>query len=306
MKLLKTALELGATMYIPATHADLWEVTQGIKYPELKSVVVCLEDAVREDELHLAKENLKVLLNNINLNQTEAKVAVFIRPRNLDTAKEIVDWNLNHCFNGFVAAKFVLKDLDQWLNIVQNQANVMLTLETGEYFDMGYVSDLKNALVERFSKNVLCLRIGGNDLLSSLNLRRPKHCTIYETPVGLLIQQLVGQFVPFGFQLSSPVFEHIENTDMLKREISLDKVNGLLAKTAIHPSQLSIIHNEYQVSSNEFYEAKMIVDASAKSVFKINGSMLEPATHRNWAEQILIRADLYGVNETHIHVSKAC
>lgn len=36
MKQLQHAIELGATMYIPATHEQLWEVTEGIKFPILK------------------------------------------------------------------------------------------------------------------------------------------------------------------------------------------------------------------------------------------------------------------------------
>lgn len=304
MKILKTALELGATMYMPATHNELWEVTQGYKYSDLKSIVVCLEDSVRQDELEIALSNLKKLLERINCSEFKNnRVAVFVRPRNLEVAKRIVDWGLNHCFNGFVVPKFLIKDFDAWHELTKQQKNVMLTLETGEYFDMGYVSEVKQALNSVKNRNILCLRIGGNDLLSSLNLRRPKHCTIYDTPVGQLIPQLVGQFVPSGYELSSPVFEHIENIELLKKEIALDKVNGLLAKTAIHPDQLVLIQNEYKVSSNDYYEAQLILDADAKSVFKINGSMLEPATHRNWAEQIRLRSQLYGVIETHLQIS---
>ena len=33
--------------------------------------------------------------------------------------------------------------------------------------------------------------------------------------------------------------------------------------------------------------------------------MLEPATHRNWAEQIRLRSQLYGVIETHLQISNS-
>lgn len=304
MNKLNSALELGATMYIPATHESLWEVTQGYKYPQLKSIVVCLEDSVRTQDIPYALDNLKSLLERIKKSEnSSSKVAVFVRPRNLDIAKQIVDWDLNEYFNGFVVPKFIIEELDQWHSVIKGQTNVMLTLETGEYFDMGYVSEAKNALKTADIKNILCLRIGGNDLLSCLNLRRPKHCTIYDTPVGLLIPQLVGQFTPAGFQMSSPVFEHIENIDLFKKELALDKVNGLFAKTAIHPTQIEIIHEEFKVSGMDFYEAQMILDADAKSVFKVNGSMLEPATHKNWAENIMARSLIYGVQGTHLAVS---
>lgn len=303
MEKLTNALQLGATMYIPATHEQLWEVTQGIKYPELKSVVVCLEDSVHENDYEKALKNLKTLLNRIANDPLKlSKTALFIRPRNVASANRIAEWRMEHSFNGFIIPKFTLENMHLWADSIKDQKNVMLTLESGEYFDMSYVSELKQALLKDFRKDILCLRIGGNDLLSSLNLRRPKDCTIYDTPIGALIPQLIGQFVPVGFQLSSPVFEHYADENMLKRELALDKVNGLITKTAIHPNQLKTIHDAYRVSSVEYYEAQMIVDANAKSVFKSNGSMLEPATHKNWAKEILLRAKIYGVAENHIQL----
>jgi citrate lyase beta subunit len=61
MKPLLHAIELGATMYIPATHEQLWEVTQGIKFPQIKSIAVCLEDAVLESDVQTAMVNLNTL-----------------------------------------------------------------------------------------------------------------------------------------------------------------------------------------------------------------------------------------------------
>lgn len=289
-------------MYVPATHEQLWEVTQGLKYAELKSIVVCLEDSVHEDDYEKAFCNLKGLLKRIEMNGTSNGPAIFIRPRNVSSGREIIELGYQHCYNGFVVPKFTLESLTDWKVCADLQSNVMLTLETGEYFDSGYVSEVKNALCSDFSQNILCLRIGGNDLLSSINLRRPRDCTIYDTPLGSLIPKLVGHFVPKGFQLSSPVLEHFSNVQLLKQELALDKANGLTTKTAIHPSQLKVIHDAYKVSSVDYYEAQMIVDSDAKSVFKSNGSMLEPATHRNWAKEILLRAEIYGVVESHIQV----
>ena len=51
MKALQHAIELGATMYIPATHEQLWEVTQGEKFSFIQSLAVCLEDAVLEKDV---------------------------------------------------------------------------------------------------------------------------------------------------------------------------------------------------------------------------------------------------------------
>lgn len=297
MKQLQHAIELGATMYIPATHDQLWEVTEGIKFPILKSIAVCLEDAVLERDVQTAMVNLKCLLQKRAEQPNQKAPAIFIRPRNLEMAKHIIDWDLNHTYSGMVLPKFTLHDLKSWMDILPANLNLMPTLETKEIFDMGHNLELNQALKYDFHKT-LCLRIGGNDLLSCLNLRRPKNSTIYQTPVGMLISQLAGLFIPNGFQLSSPVCEHIHHTELLIHEISQDMNNGIYTKTAIHPSQIEYIHQAFQVNAEEFHEAQQILSQDAKSVFKSNGSMLEPATHRNWAEVVLLRYKNFGLCKT--------
>ncbi len=296
MKQLQHAIELGATMYIPATHEQLWEVTEGIKFPILKSIAVCLEDAVLEKDVQTAMVNLKHLLQKrLELPNLKAP-ALFIRPRNIEMAKHIVDWDLNHTYSGMILPKFTLHDLKQWMDILPPNINLMPTLETKEIFDMGHNMELNQALKYDFHKT-LCLRIGGNDLLSCLHLRRPKNSTIYQTPVGMLIAQLAGLFIPAGFQLSSPVCEHIDRTQLLMDELCQDMNNGIYTKTAIHPSQIEYIHRAFQINSEEFHEAQQILAQDAKSVFKSHGSMLEPATHRNWAEMILLRYKTFGLSK---------
>src|SRR5262245_46274027 len=61
---IKSQLHLGASMYVPTTRdsRNLVEIASGERYPELRSVIFCTEDAVRADELNGAMENLKQAL----------------------------------------------------------------------------------------------------------------------------------------------------------------------------------------------------------------------------------------------------
>lgn len=45
---------LGATLYMPATRPDLLAVMGGIKLPGLRSLVICLEDAIAESDTAVA------------------------------------------------------------------------------------------------------------------------------------------------------------------------------------------------------------------------------------------------------------
>ncbi len=295
MKILTNSIELGATLYIPATHSELWQVTQGYKFPYLKSLALCLEDAVLEQDIPRALLNLKQLLIRRLEQPTDVRPALFIRPRHVEMAKQILDWNLSASFDGFILPKFNLQSMDSWIKILPNHLHYLPTLESKEYFDFGHNQELLQALQHDFPK-VLCLRIGGNDLLSCLNLRRPKDLTIYETPIGPLMAQLCGLFVSSGFDMSAPVCEHIENHALLCTELQQDLRYGLFTKTAIHPKQVEIIQNHYRVNSCDLHDAQAILAPDAASVFKSFGSMLEPTTHRRWAQRIVLRHQHFGLN----------
>ena len=299
-KSIKFALELGATMYMPATLSvdKMFGILTADPFVALipQTMVVCLEDAVSDKDLAYALDNLKILLMRIKAKNIKTpSVSLFIRPRNIDVAEKILNWQLNDTFVGFVLPKFNLDNMHNWAGILPDDLHFMPTLETFEYFDALYQRDMRFALQESMDRPI-CLRIGGNDLLSSLNLRRPKDKTIYQTPVGTLIPQLVGQFAPYGFDLSAPVCEHFSNYDLLHQEILQDIDHGLLTKTVIHPTQIPTVMSAYKVTFQDYVDAKNILDDSAKSVFNSNGSMLEVTTHKRWAEKIMLRQKTYGVN----------
>lgn len=298
MKSINHAYELGATMYMPATLTTkkMLDVITGKAVPNLQTVVICLEDAVKENDLTFALFNLKQLLNILKDRYYSKVLAVnvFIRPRHVEVAKSIIDWNLNDQFSGFVLPKFTLENSFEWKEIIPPELKIMPTFETQSYFDPFYQREIRDLLINDFPET-LCLRIGGNDLMSCLNLRRPKGVTLYNTPIGTLISQLVTQFLPYGFNMSAPVCEHFSNVKLLEDELSMDMNNGLYTKTVIHPSQVSVVQNAYKVSQLEYDEAVEILNHDALSVFKSEGSMLEVATHKNWAKQIILRKDIYGI-----------
>lgn len=172
----------------------------------------------------------------------------------------------------------------------------MPTLETKDVFDQSAMIELRQALLEdKVASKILMLRIGGNDLMNLLGIRRPRAATIYETPVGSIISQLVTTFKPFGFSLSAPVFEYLDDMTTLQKEIQLDLAHGLIGKTAIHPDQIETIESSYAVDAKDYHMALSLIDQSAPAVFKMHNAMCEVATHKQWAEQIIIRQQCYGI-----------
>jgi citrate lyase beta subunit len=93
------------------------------------------------------------------------------------------------------------------------------------------------------------------------------------------------------------VFDDIDDMHGLEKELESDVHFGFVGKTAIHPTQIDIIHRAFSVPRAYVAAAESILDKDAKAVFKFAGSMLEPATHTKWAERVSMRVKHYGVTE---------
>ena len=287
-------LALGASLYVPATRPDLAAVAGGRKYPAVRSVVVCTEDAVLPHDLPAALDGVAAMLDG-----TEPFGPLcFVRPRDPAVLRAVLAMPGAHRLAGFVLPKLTRRNLaDYYAAFATDDAyRVMVTLETADAFDPVEVRRLRDVLLtDPYRRRLLSMRVGGNDLLQLLGLRRPRRGTIYSTPLGPLIAQLVGAFRPHGINLTGPVYEYLDDPLGLAREVRRDLACGLFGKTAVHPAQVPLIEAEYRVGVRELRDAEAVLDPAAPAVFRRAGAMCEPATHRRWAEAVLERARVYGV-----------
>lgn len=293
---------IGSSLYIPATHSELVNVIVNQKYQGLRSLIICLEDAIKVTDLEFAKQNLKQIMSDIaqQIQQNPCCKAhfplIFIRPRNMEIAKWIMEnVDLEH-ISGFVIPKFDITTIDGWWEILQNSHLYMMpTLENHDVYNVIKMQQLSDILsVHPCRDKIIVLRIGGNDLMNGLRLRRDRTLTLYDGPIGYLIKMLVTVFASNGFYLTAPVCEHFENDALLEQEVNLDLLHGLVGKTIIHPSQISVIDKLYMVSEEHYFEAQQILNAT-EAVFKVNGSMCEPTTQYRWAQDVIERAKYFGI-----------
>lgn len=284
------AVELGATLYIPVQHPRLAEVLAGAN-PDLRSVVICLEDSLHETEVGAAQEVFRATLRM--LEGAPPKLIAYARPR----GPEMLGWMLAQPgierLAGFVLPKITTANLADWLARLDSPGHgIMPTIESAEAFDRAAMMQMARALAP-LGARVHAVRIGGNDILNQLGVRRSRERTAYDTPLGLAIATMASVFLPEGLALSAPVFEHYALTDTLREEVARDIEHGLLTKTAIHPSQVPIIHDVLRPGAAEVEEARAILAAEARAVFGHGGSMLEPTTHARWAQGVLDRARVH-------------
>ena len=190
-------------------------------------------------------------------------------------------------------------------------------------------------IVDRYADFILNIRIGATDLCGLYGLRRDSETTVYEISiVNELITDIVNLFSRQhdGFVVSGPVWEHFSSNgrilkpqlratpfhdhlgseglllrkelirkdfDGLIQETLLDKANGLVGKTIIHPSHLLPVQALYVVTKEEYTDALSIFQQATgeKGVFKSEfmNKMNEIKPHLYWAQKVLIKSDIYGV-----------
>jgi citrate lyase beta subunit len=265
---------------------------------KVRRIVVCTEDSVSEGDLPEALTNLKSFLPLIKPN---TDVAIFIRVRNPDVMKQVLEMPDIDRVAGMVIPKASPDDYPLYADPIADYGpsfRVMPILESARMVDRGFRTALLTTLTdERYRPNIDVLRIGGNDLMGQQGIRRDDHeFTIYDTVVGKLIGDIVNEFRGGGgFIVTAPVFEcyGIRYDVLFQREVRQHVLNNLFGQTVIHPRHLRMLWDMYRVRTTDFESAQQIV-AGATAVHGHEERMDEMATHFKWAQIILARAELFG------------
>ncbi|WP_199242545.1 HpcH/HpaI aldolase/citrate lyase family protein [Desulfosporosinus fructosivorans] len=193
-------------------------------------------------------------------------------------------------------------------------------------------------LLDSYQDLVLNVRIGATDFSGLYGIRRGPDVTIYDiTVIRDCIADIINVFgrVESDYVVSGPVWEYFLNggrvlkpqlrkspfeefhddngcngtkirgqllnkyVDGLIREVILDKENGIIGKTIIHPSHILPVQSLYTVGHEEYLDALSILENSHGHLGVISShysnKMNEVKPHYNWARKILLRAKNYGV-----------
>ncbi|MCX4525690.1 MULTISPECIES: HpcH/HpaI aldolase/citrate lyase family protein [unclassified Streptomyces] len=187
--------------------------------------------------------------------------------------------------------------------------------------------------VNDYRERVLALRLGVTDFCSAYGLRRTPDMTAYDVQIvaGVIadVVNVLSRADGTGFTVTGPVWEYFRSQqrlfkpqlrrspfleegveelrtaliehdlDGLLREIELDRANGLLGKTCIHPAHVTPVHALSVVSHEEFSDAQDILrpERGGGGVMRsaYTNKMNEVKPHRAWAERTMLRAEVFGV-----------
>ncbi len=184
------------------------------------------------------------------------------------------------------------------------------------------------AILDRYRDLVLNVRVGATDFSACFGARRDVEYTIYDImTVRDILMDILNVFSRDGdYVISGPVWEYFKakksmrfqelpkvniqeslmrreplvsaEVDGLMRELILDKANGFIGKTIIHPSHINYVNGILAVTREEYEDALQVLGASGGVVKSGNANkMNEIGPHHLWAERLVARAEAYGVIE---------
>jgi citrate lyase beta subunit len=187
-------------------------------------------------------------------------------------------------------------------------------------------------LLDGHRRHVLAVRIGATDLSGRYGLRRSREHTVYDLA---LLAGVIGDVVnalgrdDTGYVISGPVWEYFPSSerlfkpqlrespfirheerrlraeliardlDGLIREVSLDRANGLIGKSVIHPSHVSAVNALSVVSHEEYLDAVDILGTAAAggvASSAYGNKMNESKPHSAWARRTELRGRVFGVS----------
>ena len=181
-------------------------------------------------------------------------------------------------------------------------------------------------IVDKYKELVLNIRVGATDFSSCFGVRRGIDYSIYDI---LTVKDCLTDILNiFGrnneYVISGPVWEYFlaskkmqfkENLDFslqssllkrkrivneaidgLLREVILDKANGFIGKTVIHPTHIKYVNAMQAVTEEEYADAIQILNTHGGVIKSISeNKMNEISPHRSWAQKIYNKAKVYGV-----------
>lgn len=181
-------------------------------------------------------------------------------------------------------------------------------------------------IMEPYKDLILNIRVGGTDMSSLFGVRRGINSTVYDImPVRDALSDVVNFFTRYcDYCVSAAVWEYfrayrdddIDNVikrnfhnalikgqdivnpaiDGLLKEVMIDRANGFVGKTIIHPTHAKFVNAMFTVVEEEYKDAIQIMNTSGGVIkSEEGGKMNEIGPHRRWAEKIVKRAEIYGV-----------
>lgn len=250
---------MSTLLFVPATEEKKFAKASLLP---CSGIIVDLEDAVAVEDKERARQSLRALIPYRNLRKRlwirinsvdtpwwreDLQAAVSIRPDVIVLPKAGTEEDV-------LAVDQYMAELEQENGIEKGSIRLELLIETAR----GLV-DMERVLGA--SPRVMCATIGMADLCTDLGITWED---AYASPPDLFLsERLRLSMLSKKLGLQPPydsVYMKIHDADGLRRDTVIGKRLGCQGKHVIHPNQIHVVNEVYQVSEEEYRRALHIVE----------------------------------------------
>lgn len=298
---------LGATMYMPGTK-DFSQSIIEKKYPGLTSMVMCFEDACKEENVPAAEVNSISVLSTLHDKEQKGELnyedvpLIFFRVRNVEQFKHfstMLEPKHIRYITGFNFPKFNALNARDYMEHL-----VKLNNKFGEIiYGMPIIEDSRVAFKETriselleikrvmddYKELVLNVRVGGTDFSSCFGVRRGINYTIYDVmTVRDCLMDILNIFTRDNdYTVSGPVWEYFRvNKRMKFGDLpKIDMQDTLLKRTPVINDAVDGLMRELILDQANGFMGKTCIHPSHLNF--INGMLAVTQDEYNDAWQIL-------------------
>ena len=276
---------LGATLYMPGTK-DITEKVLSSSFDGLTSMVMCFEDAIAEESVGDAEENVLRHLGALADALAEGKLEhadiplTFLRVRNTYQFRQFAQQltpELGAILSGFVFPKFyscnALEYMECLSALQQRLDTPLYGMPILEGRDIAFIES-RNAellrlkeLLEPFQDLVLNIRVGGTDFSSLFGVRRNINSSIYNIlTVRDCLSDILNVFNRSGegYTVSAPVWEYFlaDVSDDLSHLLEENIHTSLLYQNTIINPAIDGLLREVMLDNANGFVGKTIIHPS--------------------------------------------
>ena len=222
---------VGALLYCPANRKNIADSIVKQRFGTKYSLALCLEDTIRDDSVAEAEHILVQTLRQLDQQSMQNDFYVpkiFVRVRN---ARQI--GRLHKAFGesarlitGYIPPKFSLENADGFIQeiIKVNEASAT-PVYTMPIFESPSIIDLRTRYeilyqlkqkLDSVEKNVLNIRVGGNDLCHMFGFRRHDDESIHQIrPIATIFSDIITVY-GMDYVVSYRVWEYYQSSNWQK------------------------------------------------------------------------------------------
>jgi len=276
---------LGATLYMPGTKVILNKILQK-ELTDITSMVMCFEDAIQEQDLPAAEENVLSHLDSISNSIEQGAISIddvpliFLRARNTEQFKSFITKltaKQAKVLSGFVFPKFDSYSAGNYLKLleyfcVKNDVVLygmpILEGKTIAYKETRYEELLVlKRILEPYKQFILNIRVGGTDFSSLWGVRRGINYSVYDI---LTVRDCLSDILNFfnraddDYLVSAPVWEYFlaYKKDDLNILINEDIHKSILNRASIINEAIDGLLREVILDNANGFVGKTIIHPS--------------------------------------------